>query len=82
MQERKLSFSLNITTLIAIITMFVSAIWYIYSIDKRLSLVEQDVVHVEQGMEQQDRQLDRLENKLDKIYAILAEKSSLRKIEE
>jgi len=70
MQE-KLHFNLTIPTLFLIVSAFIGALGYLYSVDKRLSLVEQNILHVEQDMIQQDKQLSRLEDKIDKIYEIL-----------
>lgn len=71
MIKEKISLRLTIPTLIAIISALVGVVGYCYSIDKRLSLVEQSIVHVEQDIIQQDKQLNRLEDKIDKIYEIL-----------
>lgn len=58
-----------------IITSSIGAVSHYYSVEKRLSIVEQDILHLEQDMIQQDKQLDRVEDKVDKIYTILAGKS-------
>lgn len=59
------------------ITMFFTVIWFVYSLEKRVSLLEtHDDFHDKQLIEIKDNQnyrMNRMEDKLDKIYEIVAE---------
>jgi hypothetical protein len=71
MIQEKLNLKINLPTLLLMLSMFVGGtsycISYVFSLDKRLSIMEQNIVHVEQDGEQRDRTLSRIEDKVDKI---------------
>lgn len=65
--KEKESLKITVPTLLLIVTTLATGAGYFYSLDKRLSIVEQNIVHVEQDGEQRDRTLSRIEDKVDKI---------------
>lgn len=87
----KFSLKLTVPNIVLIGTTLIGVLSYFYSLDKRVSIVEQDVVHVRQDivqltkefeldLEQQRKQMDRVEDQVNKIYSIMVEKNSQRRI--
>lgn len=78
-------FKLTIPTISALllsVSTLIGAVGYFYSLDNRVSLLEQNVVHVQQDKIELEKHVDemnakqdnrqiRLEDKIDKIYDIL-----------
>lgn len=65
---------LNIPIIIAILTSALSALGYLYSIDKRVSLLEREDIYYDRQLEKVSEDIKNIGFRIEKIYQILTDR--------